>query len=230
MLIASQQAHRDCVRKLLDAGADVTIRNLYGLTAAKVAVKFGNATILKDLLSTGKVDINGDRVPLLILAARHGHHECVRVLLDAGADKKTATDSTGLSAMDIARAEGHFDIVELLSDTPYKESAELLTKKSPCFGPSIDDDVVEEKLLATWPLDPQRAREIEQIEKRKMKKKVRRRRKSTLRPLLNLSMAMFVSSRKKSWDDDDDDDIVLQHSSMNPEWIEKCYSPTSPSA
>jgi ankyrin repeat protein len=46
-------------------------------------------------------------------AALQGNEEMVRALLDAGADP-TLTDEGGKTSIEIARAEGHTDVAELL--------------------------------------------------------------------------------------------------------------------
>jgi ankyrin repeat protein len=53
----------------------------------------------------------------LHLAARNGHAQVVRLLLDRGATPD-ATTSAGATALQLARQEGHEEIAELLQSHP----------------------------------------------------------------------------------------------------------------
>lgn len=62
------------------------------------------------------VAANGrDRVPQLVTAAEHGDRELAQILLDGGADRGV-TKHDGQRPADTARAAGHDDLVELLTD------------------------------------------------------------------------------------------------------------------
>lgn len=106
--------HLDCVRYLLDIGANVSHRN-YG--AVRLAATSGHAEALQILVDHG-ADINcryGD-LTALIEASYNGRIGCVRVLLDHGADKAAMTE-TGLDPLLAAITKGHKAIAELLVDS-----------------------------------------------------------------------------------------------------------------
>ena len=56
----------------------------------------------------------------LIIAAKNGNAEIVRLLLEKGADVNVKTDS-GKTALIHAKNEGHTDIVEMLEKAGAKE-------------------------------------------------------------------------------------------------------------
>ncbi len=86
--------------------------------AAKLleAAAIGNAAQLAALIQGG-VGIESKHpklgVTALIRAASLGHADCVRLLMDRGADKE-AKDKNGMTALICAASSGHADCVRLL--------------------------------------------------------------------------------------------------------------------
>jgi len=71
---------------------------------------------LKVLLDDMKLDVNtktSEGITALMYAAKGGHAEVVRVLLDRNADAN-AKDKDGKTALMLAEEEGHTEIVKLL--------------------------------------------------------------------------------------------------------------------
>jgi len=79
----------DCVKILLDAGADVDLGDLNGDAPVHLACKGGSLSILKMVLekSLCKVGCEGSHGnSLLHYAARYGHLEMMQFLIDEGND------------------------------------------------------------------------------------------------------------------------------------------------
>ena len=74
-------------KRLLRAGADVTIANKYGASPMMLAAEVGNAEMLKVLLEAGaNADSpNPDGQTALLAVARTGNVEAAQLLLDHGA-------------------------------------------------------------------------------------------------------------------------------------------------
>ncbi len=107
----------------------------------------GNLEAVKQHLADPDVNINrrnSKNGTALIHAAYHGHTECVRLLIEAGADL-FLEDEDG-TALDNARLKGHNGIVTLLENAesiafgPYRklnEEEELQTERRPDLGQKI---------------------------------------------------------------------------------------------
>ena len=84
----------------------------------RLAAERGNVDIIRRVLSSFMVDMNfkteRNRSPL-ILAARKGHKDVVKLLLDRGAEPNMA-DQYGGTPLHFAALEGHKDVVQLLLD------------------------------------------------------------------------------------------------------------------
>ncbi len=116
--LAADEHFAAIARRLLDAGAPLTIRP---------AVALGNTVRVRELVQQDRAllrDIDWRRGGPLALAVRHGQLEMVRLLLDLGADvdEKTMleeleepTESAG-QPLWLAAAAGRRDIAELLLD------------------------------------------------------------------------------------------------------------------
>ncbi|XP_051999064.1 ankyrin repeat domain-containing protein 50-like isoform X1 [Xyrauchen texanus] len=120
---ASWGGHKEAVRLLLEAGAEVDGCDSDCRTALRAAAWGGHEEILLTLLHHGaEVDCSDSegRTPL-IAAAYMGHKEAVEILLDAGADVNFA-DGDGRTALSVAAlcvpsatgGRGHGEVVSLL--------------------------------------------------------------------------------------------------------------------
>jgi uncharacterized protein len=105
------------IRRLLDAGADVNLRNKYDATPLYMASEYGHAEVVK-LLLAANADVNiAERImgttPLNIASAK-GHTEVVKLLLAANADVNIASKPIGLTPLIVASMKGHTEVVKLL--------------------------------------------------------------------------------------------------------------------
>ena len=137
--IASQQNHVNVVKALVEAGASVDQAKNNGATPLYIAAQNGNIEIVIALLDAGasvnQATDNG--ATPLFMSALNGHDEVVRALLQRGADpSKSLTRDIGdffqgMMAIDVARDNGHMDVVELLELAIAKKTelkTELITK------------------------------------------------------------------------------------------------------
>ena len=88
LMCAALSGHTDCVRLLLQRGADVNKHSWNGNTSAHYAAEHGHKEALLVLLDGGcDVDATDDLdMTPLMCAAQHGHTECAQLLLERGAD------------------------------------------------------------------------------------------------------------------------------------------------
>ena len=89
-MAAALQGHTDCVKELVDAGADVNTTNKQEPRHSFdiCCMSNGHADIIKILLSAGADvnHINKDQDTALLLTANTGHIHAIKILLSAGAD------------------------------------------------------------------------------------------------------------------------------------------------
>ncbi len=103
LMWAAAQQHPEMLRELIAHGADVNARSAIQHWERQVTAEPREKWLPP-----------GGLTPLLF-AAREGCLDCVRILLDAGADKNV-TDPDGNSAIVLATINGHFDVAGFLVD------------------------------------------------------------------------------------------------------------------
>jgi ankyrin repeat protein len=117
LMKAALNGHREAARQLIEAGADVNLTDKGGYSALMLAASNNHADIIGLLLNAGadanQIEQTGG-FTALIWAAQLGHTAAVKRLLDASADP-TARDFDGNSAADLARQNGHHEILDLLN-------------------------------------------------------------------------------------------------------------------
>ena len=114
---AADHGHPECVRALLEAGADVNKAGDGGDTALHAAARYGNADSVRALCEAG-ADVNTEMAGRPILtplysAIMRDQSECVRVLCEAGADVNQAADG-GATPLQAAAMKGQTDCVRAL--------------------------------------------------------------------------------------------------------------------
>ena len=112
---AARGGHTDCVRLLLQRGADVNQRSRSSSTSAHRAAERGHTGSLLALLDAGcDVDAKDkwEMTPLMY-AAQGGHTECAQLLLEHGADISSLDDDE-LAAPHYAIVCGHLEVLRLL--------------------------------------------------------------------------------------------------------------------
>jgi hypothetical protein len=108
----------EVVQKLVECGASIGAKNLYGFTPLYYASfgDYGNyCSVLRLLLEHG-ADINaraGDGSTALHRASSYGRLEIVCLLLEHGAETK-AKNNLGKTALQVAEEKGKFEVVKLL--------------------------------------------------------------------------------------------------------------------
>ena len=115
------------VRLLLDAGADASAANRYGVIPLSLACANGTFEIVEALLAAGAdpnaVLAGGETV--FMTAARTGRIEVVEALYEAGADVHFREPKRGQTALMWAAAEGNLEVVELLLEVGADPNATL---------------------------------------------------------------------------------------------------------
>jgi ankyrin repeat protein len=122
LILASRRGEVDRVRDLLDAGADINLRNMDGANALWAACVADSYPVAELLLQRG-VDINNQNengATVLMDAASNGRTEWVNYLLGAGADIRLRS-LDDYSALDLA---GNIVILRLLKNADKHQIAE----------------------------------------------------------------------------------------------------------
>jgi cytohesin len=152
LLIATRGDSLEAVEMLLGGGAKPDGRGSEGDTPLCVAVEAGHADIARKLLGAGaRADRRGEQSPL-VAAAGEGQLECVKLLIEVGADPAQPS-SDSWSPITAACSHGHTDVVRLLLEagaTPNEPKASLTP-----FGVALMDGCEEViSLLLESGLDP----------------------------------------------------------------------------
>jgi ankyrin repeat protein len=117
---AARRGDVEALSRLFAAGADINARDRHSQTALMIAAREGHAGVVRFLVERG-ADLNHSakyHLSALMLAVIHGHIDIVRALVEAGADLairgRGAPGFSGKTALDLAIAQGRFDIAEVL--------------------------------------------------------------------------------------------------------------------
>ena len=113
---AAVEDHKVIVNLLIEAGADLDLRDNEGEAALMHAARNGHKETVDVLIKAG-ADVNpGDHngTTALMHAVKKGHKEIVELLMSAGADANQKSLFFGNIALWTAAEEGHKEIIELL--------------------------------------------------------------------------------------------------------------------
>jgi ankyrin repeat protein len=119
--IAAYEGDVERVKKLLEKGANLNIKNIDGLAPLHMAASEGRpcrcCDVVKLLLERGADPNtqNKDGDTPLHWAAHEGHDDVVKLLLVYGADP-AVKDEYGRTPLDLARAEGHRKVVSVIEE------------------------------------------------------------------------------------------------------------------
>jgi ankyrin repeat protein len=134
---------------LIRAGADVNVANRYGVTPLSLAAAEGNARLLDALIKAGadvrKADAAlHDGRTLLMLSARTGSVEALRLLLSKGANVNAVETRTGTTALMWAALENRAEAVRLLTNAGADVNARSKITAYPHTPPGVIGDALEE--------------------------------------------------------------------------------------
>ncbi|RSL89785.1 hypothetical protein CEP51_001065 [Fusarium floridanum] len=114
---AAEKGHEDAVQLLVTYGADINfIEPNLGRTPLLAATSNGHEAVARHLIEAGarvNIEDTNSETPL-IMAAKDGRISMVKLLLNAGADIDAKGWYYGMTALSLAAAKGHTDIVEFL--------------------------------------------------------------------------------------------------------------------
>ena len=137
------------VRTLIEAGADVNLRNKDGLTPLMMASKMGRIEVVK-LLLKAKADVNARQSngwSALFAAAAGNHVEVVRCLTENGAELNTK-DTSGRALLGLAAYAGYDAIVGILLENGAEvDTRNGRTQETPLIAACQEGHVGVAKLL-----------------------------------------------------------------------------------
>ena len=116
LMQAAWHGQQECLRVLLQHGANVSLRNNAGCTATHFAAAQGHVACLEVLIEHAHVDVNSHtkfNATPLILAAKGGHCACVSLLLEHGADVNMQYRGNQ-NALLFAAGNGHYETMQIL--------------------------------------------------------------------------------------------------------------------
>jgi ankyrin repeat protein len=134
---------------LIRAGADVNAANRYGVTPLSLAAGNGNAGLLDALVKAGANPQSADAAlrdgrTLLMLAARTGSADAVKLLLAHGGAVNATESRTGTTALMWAASENRADAVHALVAAGGDVNARSKVTAYPHTPPGVIGDALEE--------------------------------------------------------------------------------------
>jgi ankyrin repeat protein len=138
------------IHELIKSGADVNVKNKYGVTPLFMASEKGLAEIVKLLLET-KADVNtsdktNGATPLLVASA-NGYIEIVKYLLEAKADVNVVLKTEGANPLYMASQNGHTEVVKILLEANANVNAKVLVGGKDCTPLSIAKEKDNDEII-----------------------------------------------------------------------------------
>ena len=115
LMFAAWENRPDAIRALVRHGALTGLMSFVVSMIEERLDEYGNPIPSRRRRVPGGNSVMGGLTPLLF-AAREGHLESVRALVDSGADVDRASGGDGSSPMVIAIGNGHYDVAQYLLD------------------------------------------------------------------------------------------------------------------
>src|SRR5690242_516858 len=133
---------------LIAAGANVNAANSYGVTPLSLACTNQSAAMVEKLLTAG-ADPNGvpSGTPVLMVAARTGNVDTVKLLLAHGANVNTKESARGQTALMWAVAEKHTEVARMLIDHGADARAHSTSGFTPLLFAAQQGDLDSARLL-----------------------------------------------------------------------------------
>ena len=145
----------ECVRLLLEAGADTNARDIYGATALYWAAARNHAECVRLLLEAGADTCDGDSPNPLTIASEQDCRESVRLLLEHGADP-----NAGCPLCDACRKDNR-EVAEMLIQAGARRHAMDLNGNTPMSSMAWSRDYACKELFHTGlTRDPQEWRDV----------------------------------------------------------------------
>lgn len=116
LIVACQKNNLSLIRGLLNSRANIDLADQDGFTAFTIACREGSFDAVKELVATGKININfqmADNLTGLMLACVNGHQRIVEFLLERDVELNTVDDE-GKTALFYASLNGDPGIVSAL--------------------------------------------------------------------------------------------------------------------
>ncbi|QQR48866.1 ankyrin repeat domain-containing protein [bacterium] len=136
--LAAQHGKKECVKKLLELGANADEADKWGNTILHWAVINNHSDIVTTLLAIG-VDVNvadNSGWTPLHMAARNGYNDIITILVEGGADVNAADKVHGSTPLDFAGFGRHYEsVVKLLQ---YGARVHLWNSCDQCLQENMD--------------------------------------------------------------------------------------------
>ena len=111
LIVATCAGRTQCARLLIHRGADISVADGTGYSAIHHAALRGNPDIMVELLAAGAnpdtPSENDSGMSPMLLAAREGHEECVRLMMQRGANPMYRSKGSGVTPIHAAAGMGH---------------------------------------------------------------------------------------------------------------------------